>query len=357
MKSPELFYQEKPLFGLDIGHSNIKVMQIEKSANNNLKITGYGVVDYPAQSIVNGVVTDYDAIANALYDLFSNRIIGAITTRRVACTIPTSRTFSRPMKLPLMEEKDITQAVHLEAEQYIPVPLANLYVDHEITKRSPDGTELLVVAAPKTIIDSHIKLLESVGLEVVALEPTMNASSRLFGIADPSHNEPSILVDYGSVAVDIAVFDQIMFVNSTIPNGSDSITSLIAKQLNINPQEAYQLKNMHGISSGEKKGEIKVAITPLLENLVREIQKIVRYYNDRLGQSGRKLVQIVTIGGGANMPGLSEYLSAQLNMPTRMLNPWNKVQFGHLNPPNEIDRSMYITVTGAAILNPKDLFA
>jgi type IV pilus assembly protein PilM len=356
MKTSELFYQEKPILGLDIGHSNIKVMQIEKSANN-LKVVGYGVIDFPSAYIVNGVVTNYDAVANALYNLFANQIIGALTTRRVACTIPTSRTFSRPLKLPIMEEKDIDQAVRLEAEQYIPVPLANLYVDYEVTNRAADGTELLVVAAPKDIVESHIKLLESVGLEVVSLEPTMNAAARLFGIADPSHNQPSILVDFGSVAVDIAVFDQTMFVNSTVPGGSDNITTQIAKTLGMSLEEAYTLKNAHGIKTGDKVEQVKTAVTPLLDNLIREMKKIIRYYNDRLGQSGHKLTQIVTIGGGANMPGLSEYLSAELNLQARMLNPWDKVQFGKLNPPNEVDRSMYITVTGAAILDPKEISA
>ena len=351
------FYHDQPLFGLDFGHSNLKVMQLQVEKDKAPRVLGYGIIDYPADAMVNGVVVKPNEIAKALYELFTKKMVGTISTKRVACTIPTSRTFSRPMRLPLMSESDTAEAVRLEAEQYIPIPPSNLYIDYDISSRDEQGVELLMVATPKNIIDSYVGLLESVGLEPVALEPTMSASSRLFSMADSSHNEPSILIDYGSVAVDLAVFDQTMFVNSTVVGGGDDITSLIAQRLGISKKEAYGLKNNYGIGVSEKQEVIKEAIRPILDNLVREIQKIIRYYNDRRSQNQRKIAQIVTIGGGANMPGLSAHLSNQLHLPTRLLEPWDKIDFGGLPLPNDIQRSMYITVAGEAFLNPRGIFA
>ncbi len=349
------FFSDEPIFGLDIGYANAKVMQLSRE-DNKIKVLGYGVGGYPSDCLANGVIVNFEAIGKALYDLFTKDLVGSISTKRVACTIPTSRTFNRPMKLPPIDDKQIDEAVRLEAEQYIPVPLDNLYLDYEIINRSDKGIELLMVAAPKNIIDSYLKLLQAVGLEPVALEPTMSATSRVFALADPSHGVPSLLIDFGSVSVDIAAFDQNMVVNSTIAGGSDTINEMIAKNLNIKVEEAFDLKNRYGISMSARQQEILDAINPILENLIREAKKIVRYYNERMAEEHRKIVQTIIIGGGANMPGLNQYLSRELGLPTKMLDPWDHVDFGNLKPPNETELSRYITVVGEAIIESKDIF-
>jgi type IV pilus assembly protein PilM len=349
------FFSDEPIFGLDIGYANAKVMQLARE-DNTIKVLGYGVGGYPSDCIANGVIVNFEAIGQSLYDLFTKGLVGQITTKRVACTIPTSRTFNRPMKLPPMEDKEIDDAVRLEAEQYIPVPIDDLYLDYEITSRDDDGIQLLMVGAPKNIIDSYLKLLQAVGLEPVALEPTMSATSRIFALADPSHGTPSLLVDFGSVSIDIAAFDHSMVVNSTIAGGSDTINEMIAKNLNLKVEDAFELKNRYGISMSARQQEILDAINPILENLLHEAKKILRYYNERTTEEKRKILQIIIIGGGANMPGLSQYLSKELGLPTKMLDPWDHVDFGQLKPPNDIELSRFITVAGEAILGNKELF-
>lgn len=350
------FYHDQPLFGLDFGHSNLKVMQLQTEEGKSPKVLGYGIINYPPEAMKDGVIFNPAAIAKSLHDLFTSHLIGSINTRRVACTIPTARTYSRPMKLPPMSDEDIAEAVHLEAEQYIPISPDSLYIDYEISRKDSEGIELLVVATPKNIIDSYMALLQSVGLEVVSFEPTMNASVRVFSVADASQNEPSIIIDFGSVSVDLAVFDKTMFVNSTVVGGGNDIALMISQRLGVNKEEAFSLKNNYGIGVSEKRLEIQKAIEPILNNLVKETQKIVRYYNERKVQNQRKIAQIVTMGGGANMPGLSAYLSTQLQMPAKMLDPWHKIDFGNLPLPDEIERSVYITVAGEALLSPREIF-
>jgi len=349
------FYHDQPLFGLDIGHSSLKVMQLENVAGGPPRVLGYGFGKYPTEAISGGLIVNYEALAHSLHELFAEHLRGTITSKRVACTVPTARTFSRPMKLPPMNDQDIAEAVHLEAEQYIPVPVNNLYVDFDIARRDDKGIELLMVASPRNIIDSHIKFLEGVGLEPIALEPTMNAAARFFSLDDPSHNQPSILIDIGSTSVDLAVFDKTMFVNSTISGGSDNMTDLIAQKLDIDNDKAYDTKIKYGIGVSDQQAAIKEALTPILDNLAHEVRKIVRYYDDRISSGQRKVAQIITLGGGATIPGLSQFLSAELKLPTRVLDPWRQVDFGDLTPPEDSERPMYATVVGAALLNPRSV--
>jgi type IV pilus assembly protein PilM len=351
------FYHDEPLFGLDIGHTTMKVLQLRNARSEKAQVIGYGVSNrYSEHCIGNGIITDFGTLSKAIHELFEYRLVGSITSKRVVCTLPNSHTFSRPMKLPLISEEEIIEAVHLEAEQYIPVPISNLYLDYEIYHQDDKGIELTMVATPKNVVDSHLKFLESVGLEPVVLEPTMSSTARIFRLADPSHTKPTVLIDVGSTAVDISVFDKAMFVNSTINGGGDTMNELIAKKLNVDYNKAFVTKCKYGISNNKQSNDVASVILPTLEPLVREVKKIIRYYNDRGLTPENKVAQIVTLGGGATMRGLSEYLSQQMVLPTHILNPWHKIEFNGILIPHEFASSLYITVAGAALLNPKDVF-
>lgn len=351
--------RSEPLFGLDIGHSSLKVMQLEIGAgrDNSAAVVGYGAsYRYAVSSIVDGVIVDYKALADASHDLFEKRLNGMVSTRKVACTIPMSYSFSRPLELPALDDEDLPEAVQLEAEQYIPVAPENLYLDYDIVRRDDKNIELLVVATPKKIIESYMKFLESIGLEPIALEPTMNATARVFGMADPAHDQPTVLIDFGAEAIDVAVYDKTLFVNSTVQGGSNTMINQIAKTLGIDREEAFKVKNEEGLKLSDDLRSIGQAVKPTLDNLIREVRKIMRYYNERLTPAGHKISQAVTTGGGANMPGLDEYLSKELGIPVRMLDPWTKIDFGTLTPPDPLERSMFVAAAGEAILDMSEVF-
>src|SRR4051812_41164148 len=94
------FYRDEPIFGLDIGHSSLKAMQIDKSAGVQSVVLGYGIGTFAPEAIQNGEIVKPEIIAAAVHELFEKNLFGSITSRRVACSLPTSHTFSRPMRLP-----------------------------------------------------------------------------------------------------------------------------------------------------------------------------------------------------------------------------------------------------------------
>lgn len=352
MNSNGTFYRDKPLFGLDIGHASLKVMQINNSADRQPTIAGYGISSFATDAIQNGEITKPHVIADAIHELFEKNLVGSISSRRVACSLPTSHTFSRLMKIPPMEHHDILEAIHLEAEQYIPIPLDSLYLDYEVTQQDTQGIELLLVAAPKKIVDSYLNVLQALALEPVAFEPSISAASRLLKIVNSTNTEPSILVDIGSVTTDITIFDKTLLVASTVNAGGETITDLISKHMHLTPAQAVEYKHQFGIAYSDKQQRIMDAVRPQLETLIHEIEKSIRYHSERAAKSGKKISQIITVGGGSELPGLKQYLSRELRLPTTSLDPWQKISFGDLPMPDESDRSMYITAAGEAMLDP-----
>jgi type IV pilus assembly protein PilM len=90
--------------------------------------------------------------------------------------------------------------------------------------------------------------------------------------------------------------------------------------------------------------------------LVKEISRMIRYFEER-SDAKRQIEQIVTMGGGANLPGLSEYLTDLLRLPARMCDPWQHLDFRGIKPPSTNDKSLYATVAGLALINPKEIFS
>ena len=354
------FYHDKPIFGLDIGHGSLKVMQLEETQagdnvkNHHPKLVGYGFATFDKAAQEDGVVIQPEIIAKAAHEMFKNGLIGDITTRRVAIAIPTYRTFTRSLQLPALKPAEMQEAVELEAEQYISLPLDELYLDYEIVKQTAEATELFVVAVPRTIVDSYLNLAQIMGLEAVLIEPTLSSSGRLFAIGENSE-DPAFIIDFGSLSSDISIFDKNILVTGTVQGGGANFTHAIKEKLGVSDQEAGLIKTRYGLSKSKKQAEIKQALDPTLEEIVKEVRRMVRYYEDRYG-ADRPIGQIITLGGGANMPGLSEYMTQALRLAVRHIDPWQYVDYKGLQPPSAADKPMYATVAGLSLARAKEVF-
>lgn len=353
------FYHDKPLFGLDIGHGSLKVMQLaERSghvSNWHPKVIGYGFTAFDKAAQEDGVVVQPEIIAKAAHELFHGNLIGDITTRRVAIAIPAYRTFTRSLQLPkLSSAKELKEAVELEAEQYISLPLEDLYLDYEIVRQTSEGVELFAVAVPRNIVDSYLELAQIIGLETVLIEPTLSSSGRLFSITDNS-DEASFIIDFGSLSSDISIFDTHTLVTGTVQGGGKNFTSAIKDKLGVTEQEAGLIKTRYGLGVSKKQTEIREALEPTLLQIVKEIRRMQRYHEERYGAE-RPVRQIITLGGGANMPGLSEYLTQALRLAVRHIDPWHYFNYKGLQPPPAADKPMYATVAGLSLAHPKEVF-
>ncbi|MDQ3065496.1 MAG: type IV pilus assembly protein PilM [bacterium] len=354
--SNNLFYKDKPLFGFDIGSNTLKIVEISHEPKKQGKIIGYGVSEFDASAIKDGVIIDFEVLAKSAMELFGKSLIGKITTRRAVATIPASKAYSRVMTVPLkLSKKEIKDAVYFEAEQYIPIPVDDLYLDYVMAQKKGDEQELMVVGIPKAIVDSYMQFFELIGIEICALETTTSAASRMISATENSRDVPTILIDLGSLAVDITVFDKNLVVNGMIPGGGDDFSRRISETLSINLEEANSLKTKYGLGVSKRQAEIREALKPQLDSLIKEIRRSVRYYEERSG--GKNTVgQIITMGGGANMPGLVDYLTDNLRIATRKCDFWVSYSMNKLQPPHEAERSLYVTAAGAAILHPEEIW-
>lgn len=354
-KNNKYFYKDKPIFGMDIGFNSVKVMQLENSDKGS-RILGYGISFFEPKAIKDGVIVDYEILASAVKKIFEKEIIGEITTKRVALSIPATFTYTHTLNLPVVKDADLHEAVELESEQRIPLPIENLYIDYEIIEKTDSGMEVLTVAVPKKIVDSYFALTQILGLEPISFDTSISSSGRLFKTLESSSDIPSVLIDFGSISADITIFDKTNIISGTIPAGGDTFTNLISDKLGVSREEAHVIKTKYGISKSKKQAEILAIMQPELDQLAREVRRMMRYYSQRTESKG-KIGQVITMGGGANMPGLSDYLTNLLRLPVRTYDPWQSFNLHKLPSPTQNEKSVYVTVAGLCLINPAELFA
>lgn len=352
-KTPQLF-QPKPVFGLDIGSTSLKAIQISHdNPHGEPRLVGYGTVDFDGSAINEGVIEKPEVIAEAATRLFKKELIGAITTKRVAIAIPAYRAFTRSMQLPALKPSERKDAVTLEAEQYLPMPLESVYLDYTTIGESKTDTEILAVAVPKNVVDSCLDLCAILDIEPVLIETTMNALGRAFS-RDSQSDVTSLLIDFGSKSSDISIFDKGIITTSTVDGGGEDFTNVIKLALNVSDTEARIIKTKYGLGLSKRQPEIKAALDPTLQRIVKEIKRLMRYHTERYS-SDRPIGQVITLGGGANLPGLSEYFTSELRFAVRACDPWRYFDYEHIQPPHTSDKPMYATAIGLAFSNPSEI--
>jgi len=352
-------YKDKPLFGLDIGHGSLKVMQLEERAAGSKKLPkllGFGATAFDGKAIDDGVIVDPETIAKALLDLFQHKLIGDISTRRVGLSIPSYRTYTRSINLPKLKAKELDEAVRAEAEQYVPVAIDELYLDYTHIRDNGDSVDVFLVAVPRKIVDSYMALTTIVGLEPVLIETTMNAAAQLAS-RDVHRDVPAMIIDFGSLSSDISLCENNkVLVMGTVQGGGESFTRAIKDKLDVSLEAAGIIKNKYGLGLSKKQAEITQALEPTLAPIIKEIHRMLRYYEERFG-GGRPIGQVIILGGGANMPGLVDYLTNALRLPVRSGNPWHYIDHNRLQPPSNADKTMFATVAGLAGVNYREVLA
>jgi type IV pilus assembly protein PilM len=343
----KIFYRDKPVIGLDISSTGIKIMAID--AKKSLVI-GYGSVDLEPIKVKEALEGDGAYLAENIKFLLQEKLIGTLPSNHVVIGVPTARSYSRTFTLPTSAEKTLKDAVELEADQYIPIPASTLYIDSQIIERSKTEITVLMSAVARVIIDNVISAAESADLNVTLIEPGISAVARLLTTTEDGHL-PTIIVDVGPASTDIAVLENSTIrVTGGLAIGGNTFTLDIAKKLQVTLENAHQLKVLNGLNAGPRQAKITGALNPSLERIVSEIRKVIRYYNERLSDE-RKIEQLLIVGSGSNVPGIGEYFTNALVMPARVASPWQKLDFGKLPEPAKQFRSRYITVAGLASVN------
>ncbi|EKE05791.1 MAG: Type IV pilus assembly protein PilM [uncultured bacterium] len=328
------------MLGIDIGSKSIKVIELTKSGEAWL-LKSSGAVGYTGVSPDKAVnESDFTSIAEVLKKIIKQ--IG-ITTKDVNISLPEALAFTRVIKFPMLSDEEVSSAVKWEAEQYIPIPVNEAVVQYTILEKNQEKAfvSVLLVAAPKVVVEKYVKIIKLAGLIPVSAETELTALSRSLSPA----KGVSLLVDLGSSATDMSIVnDSNTVFTRSIPVAGEAFTRAVSQGLGVEPIQAEEYKKTYGLDSNQLEGKVKKALEPIFRVIIDEIKKAVHFY--QTDEGGIAPSSIIITGGASIMPGIVPYLTESLNIETIIGNPFGKV---NIDAETLKQLAPYMSIYGTAV--------
>ena len=345
-------------FGLDINDLSLKIVKLKKK-RSGFVLDSFNEVNIAPGIIEEGVVMDEGALVRVIKHACATVKGKKINTKYVVASLPEEKSFLQVIQMPKMNDEELKLAVPFEAENFIPLPIEEVYLDYQVIpsiKDYFDHLEVLIVATPKKIVDSYVSCIKKAGLIPVVLEAESEAITRAL-VKKEAKRPPLILIDLGENNTDFVVFSG----NSTrftcsIPISSKSFTEAIAESLKVDFEKAEKLKMEYGLI-GKKNNiiahRVSNIVTPILEDLVKQIKKYIGFYSDHSSYEyflpDGKIGKILLCGGGAELKGLADFLTKRLDILVELGDP-----FANLAPKRQEsiikkDKISFTTAVGLAL--------
>jgi len=358
MNSPTFFKITPQPFALDLSDRSIKIIKLAHK-RGELFLENFGEFNMDPGLMEDGAILDENKLRNAIERAVNNLKNGPLNTPYVACSLPEQKTYLRVIQLPKMNEKEIASAVQWEVEANVPVPLSELNFDWQVVPplaSQTDHLDILVSAAPISMVDSYAKLLSVAGLKPFSFEPESVALARAL-IKDEVALNPVLIIDLGRIRTSFLVYaGRSLRLSSSVILSGAGITDSIMRALKVDENEAVRLKEEVGINAKENE-PLYEAIVPSLTDFKEQVQGYIEFYYKSLGHahgSGSKVGKILLVGGGARIKGFDKYLAVSLGIPVDIANPWVNILKPPLKETPELsfqESTRYATALGLALGN------
>lgn len=309
------------MVGIDIGSKTIKIVEIERESNR-FTLSASGVVGYSGSPIEKMIdEKEMSGIAQVIKKLHAE---AGVSSREVVISIPEPLVFTRTIKFPLLTDSEIASAVKWESEQYIPIPVSEAVIQHTVLQRnetsSPPEVIVLLVAAPRAVVEKYVKVISLAGLTTIAVETELVALTRALAPVDKT----ILLVDIGAGSTDIAIAKNSMLSFSrSIPIAGEAFTRAVSQGLGINATQAEEYKKTYGLVEKQLEGKIRGALDPVLRLVVDEIKKAINYYQTE--EKGDAPSAIIVSGGTSGMPDIISTFSSLTGMEVLAGTPFSKI--------------------------------
>lgn len=331
--------------GIDIGAKTIKVVELE-SRGDKYALKASGVVGYTGQppefATSERELAQLSAIVKKLLQDTK------VSRKNVAISIPEHEIFTRSVKFPPLTDQEIASAVKWEAEQYIPIPVSEAIVQHQITDRQEDISKpyvsVFLVAVSKEMAARYTKVVSDAGATVSYVEPTMIALARALSPAD----QTTLLVDIGSYSSNIGIVKNKMLTFSrSIPTAGNAFTRAVAQYLSVDVVQAEEYKKTYGLDKDKLESKVRDALLPVVGIVTDEIKKSLQYHKTE--EQGTPPKTIYLSGGSSTLPGLISELSQTLGLEVINGNPFQDVVVDAKEQSNMATYgSLYSTAIGLA---------
>jgi len=313
------FGKNDSLVGLDIGSRSLKAAEISESKRGR-ELKKFGITEIAHGAIEDGNINDPESVAESIRQLFKAY---NIKERNVAISIGGYSVIVKKIAVQTMDEEQLQETIHFEAEQYIPFDISDVNLDFQIlgqNETNPNQMDVFLVAAKKEMVNDYVNLVNLAGLnpcivdvEAFALQNTFEANYDMSG-------DNVALIDIGAskTSLNILKSNNSVFMRD-VSLGCMQINQKIISLIDCSYDEAEQLK--YGGSSDRLPAEdLKGIISSVVADWCTEIRRALDFFYSTYPDD--QIKRIILSGGGANIEEFRQLLAVEASAQVESINPF-----------------------------------
>lgn len=331
---PRVSRAHRPVVGLDIGSSAIKVAEIQRSGRQ-WSLLRCGVQPLPQEAVVDGQIKQPESVTQAIRDLLA---ANGITTKQVAISLGGSSVITKKIQMPLMTELDLEDQIAMEAEEYIPFDIEDVNLDFHILGQNNETMEILLTACKKNLILSHTEVVRQAGLEpqvcdldlfclINAYQTFIQPYAHPINPAEKSQGMV-VLVNMGATLLNVAIMT-----DNGLPGyirdhslGGRQIVQEIKTRQAVSWAEAEQMLSMPGMEAQHHSESAlwqTELVIPFLEQVVQQIRQAVNFH--KTSHPDHPVTALLLSGGCALLPSAAKVIADRMGLPVHLAEPFANV--------------------------------
>lgn len=319
-----VFGKKAATIGLDIGSSQIKMVEVQRTGKG-FALTNYGLAPLLPEAIVEGEIMDRTLVIDTIKNLFETRKIKA---NEVVSAVSGRGVIVKRINMDKMKEQEARERIKWEAEQHVPFDISDVTLDFQIL--NPDSgnnqMEVLLVAAKNETVNAQLDLLSGAGLNPVAMDYGAFAVQNAYEANyDVPAEEIVALVHIGADSTNINfVKAGTPYFTRDLPIAGNACLQLIQKNLGISYDQASDLIKGEPVSDVSADSSASV-FNSFAEDFASSIERTLSFL--AMSGGGERMSRVVMSGGGALIPSLKDHLKERFGIPVEIANPLQKVTY------------------------------
>ncbi|MES1992610.1 MAG: pilus assembly protein PilM [Pseudomonadota bacterium] len=317
----------KPLLGLDISSTAVKLIELGGDLQQP-QVVSYAAVGLSPDSVTEKQVADPEAVGQAIRKAVKQ---SGTRTREAVIAVGGATVISKVITMPAeLSERELEQQIRVEADQYIPYPLEEVGMDFEVIGPSAEedhAVEVLLAACRSETIENRVAAVHLGGLacrivdiESNALENACILIGAQFSLKNPDQGVAVIDIGATTTTLNIMQGGNIVYSRDQAFGGKQ-LTEEIMAHYGLSYEEAGKAKRRGGLpdSYGEE------VLKPFMQDVISHVERALQFF---FSSSSRieKIGQIVLAGGCASIPGLDQAVEEQMEVATRIADPFARMK-------------------------------
>lgn len=313
----------RPLIGLDISSSAVKMVELADAASNQYRLERYAIEPLPRDAVTDGNIASLDGVADAIRKAWKR--LGT-STRSVALALPASAVITKKIALPAgLRELDMEVQVESEANQYIPFAIEEVNLDFQVLGPmggSTDEVEVLIAASRKEKVEDRVAAAEAAGLKAVVMDVESFAAQAAFDLIrtrlpDAGKGKVVATVDVGANAMKVAIMrDENVLYSREQAFGGFQLTQDIMRNYGMSAEEAEAAKRSGSLPENYEHDLLR----PFMDSLGLEVSRALQFFFT--STQFNQVDLIVLSGGCAVIPGLDQVVAGRTQVSTQIANPF-----------------------------------